>query len=387
MGLRLRQQLVESREHVLGGVAHQPSRRRQPLGPLGGAAQDEHGNAQGGRFLLDAARVGQDHGGARHQPHERDVRQRVDQADVGQRSQHSPRGLAHPRVVVHRVHEVELGMPGGRLGDALEERLDRRPAAPDGIPALAAMESQQHHPPTTLRLVHLPGLLERQQQAVHHGVAGDVDLLARHALVHQVLGGVRRGSEVQVAHARQHATVRLLRVGVEAVEAAQTRLDVRHRDPAVEGRERRPEGAGGVALHHDQVRSLLREALLQAGEQALQDAVERLPARHDAQVEVGLDPEGPQDLVHHLPVLAGHDHARREARVGSQQPHELEQLDALGPRAEHERDPVGRPDAGRWEAGHRVHARLRSGADSRAIWRLSRGCRLTESDRPRTGLH
>jgi hypothetical protein len=58
---------------------------------------------------------------------------------------------------------------------------------------------------------------------------------------------------VQVGNRRDRPAVGFLGERLESVAAPQARLDVRDRDAAVKGGDRRAHGARGVALHHDQV--------------------------------------------------------------------------------------------------------------------------------------
>ena len=117
------------------------------------------------------------------------------------------------------------------------------------------------------------------------------------------------------------------------------RPDVPHGYPLVEGRERRREGGGGVAVDEHAVGPLGLEHGLDPEQHVAGDVVKRLPRLHDRQVVVRSHVEGAQHLVEHLAVLAGDAHDRLElVRTGLELVHERAHLDGLRPRAEDEQD-------------------------------------------------
>lgn len=79
------------------------------LGPLGGVAHDEHGLAERGRLLLDAAGVGEDQVRARHEVMEVHDLERVDDAQAVEAVELLVGGPPHQRVHVYRVYGLRIG--------------------------------------------------------------------------------------------------------------------------------------------------------------------------------------------------------------------------------------------------------------------------------------
>ena len=93
----------------------------EPLDPLGGLAEHEHGLAQRRCLLLHAPGVGDDEVRATEQLRERRVAERLGEQHVGAAAELVAEDLAHTRVRMHREHEVDVGLVVGDARDALTD--------------------------------------------------------------------------------------------------------------------------------------------------------------------------------------------------------------------------------------------------------------------------
>jgi hypothetical protein len=89
-------------------------------------------------------------------------------------------------------------------------------------------------------------------------------MLVGDALASQRGGGPRRGREMPPGQSGDQPAVEFLGKRVVRYPAAQARLDVRHRDPFVEGGERPAQRGRRVALDDDDVRAVLAQGLAEA---------------------------------------------------------------------------------------------------------------------------
>ena len=141
-------------------------------------------------------------------------------------------------------------------------------------------------------------------EGVDDGVAGDEDP-ALCLLVEEVLLAEGRGGEIVGGDAASDLAVHLLGPGAVDVVGAKAGLHVAHGNLLVEGSEGSGGGGGGVAVDQHHIWLARLEHVAHTGEHAGGDIVQVLPLLHDIEVVVGLDAEDVQDLVQHLPVLAG----------------------------------------------------------------------------------
>jgi len=250
-------------------------------------------------------------------------------------------GSAHVRVQVHGVEEQHLGMPRGQLRNRPADRLEARPEI---LPAVA--RDQDDLPqlrvcgqaPLQLRDRGrcLPDLLQRQQQRVDDRVARHEDGLRRHPLPEEVVPADLRRREVQPGQVCRQYPVHLFRPGRQLVAGPEPGLDMAHGDPMIEGGQRRRKDRCRVALHQDQVGLFLREVPVQSENRGHGEACQGLVRAHEVQVRIGLDVEGLQDLVEHLPVLGGDADPRLEPAGPLQFADDRGQLDRFRPCAEYD---------------------------------------------------
>ena len=250
---------------------------------------------------------------------------------------------AHDRVGVDRKHEVEIQEAVQDLADGLED------AALGLSPVLPPMGRQQHHPavaaaeqlPKTRigRPAVPPGDL---QERVDDRVPGDENAGRRHPLRFEVFAGGRGRRKMEVGQHGRHPPVHLLGERLVLVRGPQPRLDVSHRDAAVEGRQGPPEARRGVSLHEHEIRSDLWKERRQPVERPNGDVRKRLLLRHDPEVVVRDDREQRQHLVQHLAVLGGHDDDGDELRgMGAERADHGRHLDRVGSRPEDDHDLAG----------------------------------------------
>lgn len=270
------------------------------LGALGGVAHDEHGLAERGRLLLDAAGVGEDEIAACHEVVEVHDLERIDDSQAIEAVELLVGGF--PNLGVHVDGVDRLG-----VGALLHHAADGAEHAVHGLAeVLAAVRRDEDEPrpcrPFELRMgVALP---HGRPQRIDAGVAGGEDAPVGLGLVEEVLPGGLGGREVPPADDVDGLAIELLGPGTIEVSGAQPRLDVPHRDLEVERRQRRRERRSGVAVDEHRVGALLLQDGPDLKQHVGRDVEERLAGLHDVQVVVGRDAEHAQHLVEHLAVLA-----------------------------------------------------------------------------------
>lgn len=288
------------------------------LGTLGGVAHDEHGLAERGGFLLDAARVGKDEVATRHEVVEVHDFQRVDDPKAVEAVQLLVGGLAHLRVHVDGVDRLGIG-------PFLHDPADGAEHAVHGLAQVLPAVRGDEDEPAPLRPVERGvrvSLPDRVAEGVDAGVAGDEDSPCGLRLIEEVPPRGVRGREVPPTDDVHRLAVELLRPGAVEVPRAEAGLHVPHGDLEVERRERRREGRGGVAVDEDDVGALPLQHRFDLEQHIRGDVEQRLAGPHDGEVVVGDHAEHGEHLVEHLAVLAGDADDR---------------LELLGPRLELER--------------------------------------------------
>ena len=301
------------------------------LGALGGVAHHEHGLAQGGRLLLDAARVGEDEVGGGHEVMEVQHLQRVDDPQAVEAVELLVRGLTHERVHMDGVDRLGVGVLLHDSADGAEHPVH---GLTEVLSAVRRHEDEAGaRGPLELRMrVALP---HRGRESVDTGVAGDPYAGGVLALGEQVRPGGLRGREVPTRHHVHRLAVELLGPGAVEVVRTQARLDVAHRYLEVEGRERGGEARGGVAVHEHAVGALRLENRLEPLQHARGHVEQRLAGPHDGEVVVRDHAEDAQHLVEHLAVLPGDgDHGLELVGTRLEYVHERAHLDGLRTGAE-----------------------------------------------------
>ena len=234
--------------------------------------------------------------------------------------------------MVHRIGPGHLGEAPGEPPQGGEDRPDRLSEA------LPAVHGDQHLGAGAFR-----GRRDRQTpQGVDHRVAHHVDPLRGRPLGEQRLAGPAGGGEESGGQQVDHPPVGLLGEGTPEIARAQAGLDVPHPDAAMEGGEGGAHGGRSVPLDQQPVGAALGQDLVQGGQGARGQAVQGLVGAHQAEVEVGDEPEELLHLVQHLPVLAGGADGHLEAvRTPSQRRDDRGHLDRLGAGAVDRQDPEG----------------------------------------------
>ena len=275
------------------------------LGALGGVAHDEHRLAKARRLLLDASRVGEDEVARRHEVVKVEHLERVDDVESVEAVEFLVGRLADERVHVDGVDRLGVGVLLHHAADGAEH-------AVHGLAQVLAAVRRDEDEAGALGPVELGmgiPLAHGGAQGVDAGVSGDPDLGLRLALVEQVLFARLRRGEVVLAHDVDRLAVELLGPRAVDVVRAQAGLNVPHGDLQVEARERRGETGRGIAVHEDNVGSLVLENRLELEQHVARHVEQRLARLHDRQVMVGRHAKNAQHLVEHLAVLAryGHD--------------------------------------------------------------------------------
>ena len=208
-------------------------------------------------------------------------------------------------------------------------------------------------------------------EGIDPGVAGDEDLGDGDVLADEVLEVARGRREVEGGDRRDHLPVQLLRERREVRAAGpQPGLDVHHRDPEVEGGERRRHRRGGVAVDQGRGGAAAAEDVVGArmgigvDVEALDAEVfEALHHRSHPLVQVGAPRAGPEgdvgldlgeleDVLDEPVVLAGGDDDRLVVPALAEGEDHRHQLDRLGPGADDDRDLELPGNAFRRERGH-----------------------------------
>ena len=222
-------------------------------------AQRDARNAQHGGFLLDAARVGEHHGGLGHQPEEVEIAERFAEDDAARWVDQVAEGLSSSGM--HREQQ------GGALGDLAQGGdqpaedlgiVDIRRAV-QGDQAVLAWSQVEALP----RGPSLCSLAVREQR-VDHDVADEMDLVCPVALPLEVLHGIGRRSEEEVAHPVGDDPVDLL--GHAPVSAAEARFDVSNEQAALGADQRAGERGVDIAHDDDGVALDLAEQVLESDE-------------------------------------------------------------------------------------------------------------------------
>ena len=262
---------------VSGPGEHLPGRRQDLIGPcpgqnirphldrlrpLGVLPEGDTGHAQDAGLLLDAAGVGQDKAGGGLELQKFEESDGVHDSDPVKRN---PKLLDHlPGPGVHREDDGKRVLP--------VDRLKPRDDAPQGIGVVDVLLPVGGDEEVSLRLQpkffedvgpllrDLPVLEDR----VDDGVASHADLALLDPLVLEVTPcGLRGGEEIVGDVVRDHP-VDLL--GHRPVEAPEAGLDVANPDVELCGSESPGHDSIGVALDEDDIRLLLDENLLDAGQ-------------------------------------------------------------------------------------------------------------------------
>ena len=255
--------------------------------PFGIGADRYAGDAEDGRFFLQAAAVGQDQPGVHVQVEKFEIAERLGTPDpldfvAGIEVMRKAELFRHlPRARVNR--EDDRQFPGdGRQG--LQQ-------AGEDLRVVDVAGAMQSHGGITAGLqAHLGAEIEAcshlavLHQGVDHDVADEEDLLRRHAFGFQVLVGEVVGGEQVVAED----------VGAEAVDflrhahipRTQTGLDVRHLDAELLGGDGAGHGRVDVADNDHQIGLLFQADLLEGDHDLCRLLGVRAAA--DFQVDVGL---------------------------------------------------------------------------------------------------
>ena len=99
---------------------------------------------------------------------------------------------------------------------------------------------------------------------------------------------------MQVGDYACHLAVYLFRPGRIDVAAAQSRLDMAHRDAPEVTREARHHRRQRVAMHQHPVRLQVIERLAEARQDPAREAIERLAGLHQVKIKITDDPLGNQ---------------------------------------------------------------------------------------------
>ena len=132
-------------------------------------------------------------------------------------------------------------------------------------------------------------------------------------LVQQVLGCRTGRRIVPPGQQSDDTAVGFFRPGMLHVAGAKPGLDMAHPDPLVKAGQCAGHGGSGVALHQHHIRFLLLEDALKRQHQGGGQPFQRLPGRHDVQIDVRGDAKNRHYSFRHGAVLTGKADNRREA--------------------------------------------------------------------------
>ena len=169
-------------DHVLVGTHELEGPCLYALGALGGVAHHEHRLAESGCLLLDAAGVGEDEMGRRHEVVEVQHLERLNDSQAVEAVELGVRGFAHQGVHVDGVDRLGVGVLLHHAADCAEH-------AVHGLSQVLAAVRGNENEPRALRPVELGvgvALAHRGCQRVDASVAGDPDLGTGLPLVQQV---------------------------------------------------------------------------------------------------------------------------------------------------------------------------------------------------------
>ena len=259
--------------------------------------------------------------------------------DIGQPAQNALDRLAHIRVQVHRIDDVQIGKilrdPAQRLTDGFKA----------AAKAFTAMPGYQKHPPPRRQKAETLGELAAQRrvgadhrhdlkQRIDDGISRHRDTLIGHALGQKALARQFRRREMQRGNGADQAAVALFGPGRIKIAGPQPGLDMPDRDPGIIGGKGRRQRRGRIAMHQHHVGGLGLEHRLKALQDRRGDPVQVLAAAHDVQIMVGDDAEKPGDLIQHLAVLGGHADTAFKTRITAKRQNQRRHLDGLGARTE-----------------------------------------------------
>ncbi|GAA3040953.1 hypothetical protein GCM10010448_24440 [Streptomyces glomeratus] len=249
-----------------------------------------------------------------HQPGEGAVGQRLGESyAVEARHLRQDRG-PHHRIGVQRHHDEQPGLTAGEIGEGTADGLH------GAAPRLPAVGRHQQDPAGGVvkvgegRVPVVRRAPDRPAQGVDDRVPGDDDRRRGDTVVQQVVPCVSGGRQVEGRELRREPAVDLLGEGRVPVAGAQSRFEVHHGHPAVEGGQCPGERGRGVPLDEHRVRPFPPEQGAQPVEDAHGDVGEGLALAEDVEVVVGTDAEQRVHLVEQTAVLGGHRHGRPEER-------------------------------------------------------------------------
>ena len=248
---------IES-DDAVGAVGH----RNRPFRVL---SERQAGNAEHGRFLLDAARVGQHQARIVEERQEVEIAKRLDdrraraerieKAELLQLSGASRVQRQDDRQAVRQLrHGLERSL-GVRAGVDVARPVQRA----RGVFARGQRQSREHG-------AALAGDRAVLHQRVDHHVADEVDLLGRDAFGAQIVGGVALGGEQIVGNLVGQDAVDFFRHA--AVAAAKAGLDMGDLNAALHRDERAAERRIDVADDQDDVGGMIVERLVERGHDA-----------------------------------------------------------------------------------------------------------------------
>ena len=183
--------------------------------------------------------------------------------------------------------------------------------------------------PLKLRMVVI--LADRRLQGVDGGVARHPDLLSGVLLRQQVVFGQYGRSKIIRRDDVDRLAVEFLRPGRVDVARPQAGLNVADGDMHIEAGQRGGEGGGGVAVDQNDVRLDLAQDLLDPQQHGGGDVEQILLLLHDGQIVIRHDGKNAQDLIEHIPVLAGDADDGSDIRTFFQLLDERAHFDGLRP--------------------------------------------------------
>ena len=221
-----------------------------------------------------------------HHPDKGQVVERLDQLDrraVAQKLEHR---LAHVRVEVHGVEDLDVvslrqdGEGLAYLQDTLAEAF--APMAGDENEPLAAVDPAIAPGHRCLKVRILIDAGGAYLQCVDDGVAGNPNRCVVITFLEELLTGALGRAVVTRSHDGGDAPVRFLRKRIHQVAGAKPRLNMTDLYAPMEGSERGGHGRRGVALDQDPGRPKLLEHRINSADNRARDAGERLaPAASD----------------------------------------------------------------------------------------------------------
>ena len=145
---------------------------------------------------------------------------------------------------------------------------------------------------------------------------------------------------MNVGQAICKAAVDLFGIRGEAVMAAQAGFHMADGDAPVEGRQRRAENRGGIALHQHYIRLLFHKEGIEGGHEGGGQRREALPRSHNPQVNVGGEVEIGKGQRQHFPMLPSGAKAGLYSRAVAQSHDHWRHLYRLWPGAGQDQNPT-----------------------------------------------